>query len=84
MFSNNCSFKTENFSNLFLRRSNGVTRKITTKLQSTGFRLIDNDIIFVAIKDWVEVWALDTWTIKLNKLKINAGDIAEQILSNKY
>ena len=45
---------------------------------------INDDLIFVAIKDWVEVWALDTWTIKLNKLKINAGDIAEQILSNKY
>jgi MraZ protein len=41
---------------------------------------INNDVIFIAIKDWVEVWALDIWDKKLNELKGSAGDIAEQIL----
>ena len=45
---------------------------------------INNDLIFVAIRDWVEVWALDSWIKKLGSLKKNAGDIAEQILNNKY
>lgn len=45
---------------------------------------INNDVIFVAIRDWVEVWAQDIWTKKLNKLKTEAGDIAEQILNKKY
>jgi MraZ protein len=45
---------------------------------------INNDLIFIAIKDWVEIWALDIWEKKLNELKSNAGDIAEQIFKNKY
>ena len=45
---------------------------------------INSDIIFVAIRDWVEVWAIDVWAKKFNDLKGKAGDIAEQIINNKY
>jgi MraZ protein len=45
---------------------------------------INTNLIFVAIRDWVEIWSQETWSKKLNQLKNNAGDIAEKILTNKY
>jgi MraZ protein len=42
---------------------------------------IENDVVFVGIKDWVEVWAQNRWTVKLSELEKTAPDIAEQLLS---
>ena len=43
---------------------------------------INNEIIFIAIKDWVEVWDLEIWRKKLADLSTKAGDIAEKLLNN--
>jgi len=42
---------------------------------------IETDVVFVGIKDWVEVWAQNRWTVKLSELEKTAPDIAEQLLS---
>jgi MraZ protein len=42
---------------------------------------INNEIVFIAIKDWVEIWAMDIWQKKLIDLAKNAGDIAEKLFN---
>lgn len=46
------------------------------------FADIENEVVFVGIKDWVEVWAQARWNTKLNDLIKTAPDIAEQLLKN--
>jgi MraZ protein len=44
---------------------------------------IDTDIIFIAIKDWVEVWSNEMWKKKLIDLSGKATDIAEKLFKNE-
>ena len=41
---------------------------------------IETDVVFIGIKDWVEVWAQKRWEEKLTELIKTAPDIAEQLL----
>ena len=41
---------------------------------------IDDEVLFIGISDWVEVWSRSRWEAKLNKLISAAPDIAEQLL----
>jgi len=41
---------------------------------------IKNEIVFIGISDWVEVWSQENWNKKLEMLKKEAGDIAEKLL----
>jgi MraZ protein len=41
---------------------------------------IGDDVVFVGISDWVEVWSRDRWEQKLKNLITTAPDIAEQLL----
>jgi len=43
---------------------------------------IEDEVLFIGIKDWVEVWARDLWDIKLASLISTAPDIAEHLLQN--
>ncbi len=45
-----------------------------------SFAKIEDEVIFVGIKDWVEVWARTTWEAKLASLTLAAPDIAEHLL----
>lgn len=41
---------------------------------------INDEVLFIGISDWVEVWSRGKWEAKLNKLISAAPDIAEQLL----
>ncbi len=47
---------------------------------------IEEDVQFIGISDWVEIWSKSKWETKLNKLITTAPDIAEQLLqeTNNY
>ena len=44
------------------------------------YATIADEVVFVGIDDWVEVWARERWEIKLNELISAAPDVAEQLL----
>ena len=41
---------------------------------------IDTEVMFIAIKDWVEIWAKADWEKKLNQIIRSAPDLAEELL----
>ena len=40
---------------------------------------IKKDLVFVGIVDWIELWDLDMWKIKINDLSENSAEIAEKL-----
>lgn len=42
---------------------------------------IKSDVVFIAIKDWVEIWDKSSWENKLAEIIKTAPDLAEQLLS---
>jgi len=53
-------------------------------LNLKDYAQINNEIVFVAIKDWVEVWALDIWNKKIEDLSKNASDIADKLYIKNF
>ncbi|MFQ5493217.1 MAG: division/cell wall cluster transcriptional repressor MraZ [Candidatus Dojkabacteria bacterium] len=47
------------------------------------YAAIETEVTFVAIMDWVEIWAQDRWEEKLEKLTESAGDIADKLMSER-
>ncbi len=45
-----------------------------------SYAQIETDIVFIAIKDWVEIWDKKLWENKLNEIVKTAPDLAEQLL----
>lgn len=45
-----------------------------------SYAQIETDIVFIAIKDWVEIWDKKIWENKLNEIVKTAPDLAEQLL----
>jgi MraZ protein len=52
-------------------------------LNLKNYAQINNEIRFIGIKDWVEIWAFDNWQKKLEELTKNASDIAEKIFNRE-
>jgi MraZ protein len=44
------------------------------------FAQIETDVIFLGMKDWVEIWDLDKWQMRLGKITKSADDIAEKLM----
>jgi len=44
------------------------------------FAQIETDVIFLGMKDWVEIWDLDKWQQRLGKITKSADDIAEKLM----
>jgi MraZ protein len=44
------------------------------------FAQIDTDVIFLGMKDWVEIWDLGKWMERLGKITKSADDIAEKLM----
>lgn len=40
---------------------------------------LEKEIVFIGIGDWVEIWDLTTWNVKLESLKNNAAEIADRL-----
>jgi len=40
---------------------------------------LENEIIFVAILDWVELWDAETWEKKIDIIAKESADIAERL-----
>jgi len=40
---------------------------------------LENEIIFVGIQDWIELWDLDTWEKKISLITKDAADIADRL-----
>lgn len=49
-------------------------------LSLLNYAKIKTDVVFIAIKDWVEIWDKSLWEIKLNQIIKTAPDIAEELL----
>ena len=45
------------------------------------FAELDKDIVFVGIIDWVEIWSMENWKIKLSDLSENSAEIAEKLIA---
>ena len=45
---------------------------------------INNEVLFVAIEDWVEIWAKEAWLKKLDQIIKTAPDLAEELLKKNY
>jgi MraZ protein len=43
------------------------------------FARIENDVVFVGLVDWVEIWARDAWEKRMEKIKPSAATIAEEL-----
>jgi MraZ protein len=48
-----------------------------------SYAQIEDDVVFVGIMDWAEVWAKNTWETKLTELSKSAADIAERLINGK-
>ena len=44
------------------------------------FAEIETDVVFLGMKDWVEIWDLDKWNVRLGKITKSADDIAEKLM----
>ncbi|MCA9379687.1 division/cell wall cluster transcriptional repressor MraZ [Candidatus Dojkabacteria bacterium] len=44
------------------------------------FAQIETDVIFLGMRDWVEIWDLDKWQQRLGKITKSADDIAEKLM----
>lgn len=44
------------------------------------FAQIETDVIFLGMKDWVEIWDFDKWQMRLGKITKSADDIAEKLM----
>jgi MraZ protein len=44
-----------------------------------SFSGIEQKIIFLGVGEWIEVWAEDSWNIKLENLHNNASEIADRL-----
>jgi MraZ protein len=44
------------------------------------FAQIESDVVFLGMKDWVEIWNLEIWQKRLNKITKSADDIAEKLM----
>ncbi len=47
-----------------------------------SYAKIRDEVMFIAIKDWVEIWSKQTWVDKLSQIIRNAPDLAEELLKN--
>ena len=45
-----------------------------------GYAQIVNEVLFIGIEDWVEIWAKDAWDKKLDQIVRTAPDLAEELL----
>jgi MraZ protein len=45
------------------------------------FAQIETDVIFLGMRDWVEIWDLDKWQQRLGKITKSADDIAEKLMT---
>ena len=52
-------------------------------LNLKNYAQINTEMIFIGIKDWVEIWSLDNWIKKLDQLTKNASDVAEKIFNKE-
>lgn len=48
--------------------------------QLKSYATLDDDVVFIGLNDWVEIWDKDIWNTKLDILKVEASDIAEKLL----
>lgn len=46
-----------------------------------NFANIENQLVFVGVGEWVELWDQDRWNAKLRDLSNKVGDIAEKLQS---
>lgn len=46
------------------------------------FAGIEQNVVFLGIDEWIELWDLRKWQEKLNNLKDNVSDIADRITNN--
>ncbi len=44
---------------------------------------IEEELVFIGLEDWIEVWDQVKWQEKLKVLKENAGEIAESLAKTK-
>lgn len=44
---------------------------------------IESEVLFIAIKDWVEIWSKESWERKLAQIIKTAPDLAEELLKIK-
>lgn len=44
------------------------------------FAQIGTDVVFLGMKDWVEIWDLSRWQERLGEITKNADDIAEKLM----
>ncbi|KXK27408.1 MAG: Protein MraZ [candidate division WS6 bacterium OLB20] len=43
---------------------------------------LDQDVVFVSVLDWVEIWDRQRWLTKLSDLAGSASDIAERLMQD--
>lgn len=44
---------------------------------------LENELIFVGIEDWLELWNFESWIERINKISESAADIADRLSNNK-
>jgi MraZ protein len=52
-------------------------------LSLINYAKIESEVMFIAIKDWVEIWSKEAWERKLAQIIKTAPDLAEELLKIK-
>lgn len=40
---------------------------------------LENELVFVGIQDWLEIWDMDSWNTKISQITEQAADIADRL-----
>ena len=48
-----------------------------------SFAGIKNEVVFVGLVDWVEIWDIKSWKKRIAKIKPTAGEIAEKLYQDE-